>query len=115
MAFGASSNLPPLVNMRGRLVSSADEKASLFSVHYDAKHCRDSFQEPYSCHPCPVLCSVAFSSSFVRSLFLDLDPNGRNDLVTMFPLFYEWVARERVNKLTVIFRYLVRGGSFPAC
>ena len=33
----------------------------------------------------------------------------------MFPHFYKQVARELVPKLAVIFRHLVRGGSFPAC
>ena len=53
---------------------SADEKASLFSAHFDAKQCRDCFQQSYSCDSSPGLCSVAFQSSIIRSLLLDLDP-----------------------------------------
>ena len=44
-AFGARSSVPPLVNRGGKLVWSAEERVSLFSVHFDAKQCRDSFQE----------------------------------------------------------------------
>ena len=32
--FGASCTFPPLVDRRGKLGWSADEKASLFSVHF---------------------------------------------------------------------------------
>ena len=57
--FGATSSLRPLVARCGKQVWSADERASLFSAHLDAKQCRNSFQ-----HPFPVLCSVpAFRSS----------------------------------------------------
>ena len=37
--FGASSSLPSLVDRPGKLVWSAEEKASLFSVHFHAKQC----------------------------------------------------------------------------
>ena len=70
--FGASSSLPHLVDRGGRLVWPADETASLFSAHFDAKQCRDQFQLPHSCDPSPVLCSVAFHTSFIRSLLLNL-------------------------------------------
>ena len=36
--FGSSSSLPPLVDRGGKLVWSANEKASLCSVHFDTKH-----------------------------------------------------------------------------
>ena len=39
--FGASSSLPPLADRGRELVWSADEKASLFSAHFDAKLCRE--------------------------------------------------------------------------
>ena len=51
--FGASPSLPRLVDRGGRLVWSAEEKASLFSAHFDAKQWRDSFQQPHSCDPSP--------------------------------------------------------------
>ena len=87
--FGDSSSLPPLVNRGGRIFLSADDKALLFSRHFDAKQCRDSFQQSCFCDPCPVLYSVGFRFSFVRSLLLDLDPYGGNDPDGMFPLFLQ--------------------------
>ena len=41
--FDASPRLAPKWDRRGRLVLSAEEKASLFSAHFDAKQCRDCF------------------------------------------------------------------------
>ena len=76
--FGGEGNYAGLVS-RG--------KTSLFSVHFDAKQCRDRFQQPHPCDPSPVLCSVTFCSNFVLSLLLDLNPYGGNDPDVMFPLF----------------------------
>ena len=53
----------------------------------------DILQQPHSCDPSPVLCSVAFRSSYILSLLLDLDPYG-NDPNGMLPLFYKQVTRE---------------------
>ena len=69
------------------LVCSADEKASLFSAIFEAKQCSDSFQQPHSCDSSPVLCSIAFRSSFVTSLLLDLYLYDGNALGGMFLLF----------------------------
>ena len=112
---GANSRLPPLLDKESRLVWSVDEKASLFSAHFEAKQCRDSFQQPHSCDPTPVLYSVAFRSSSLCSLLLDLDPYGGNDLDSVFLLFCKQVARELGSKLAVIFRHLVKRGSFLVC
>ena len=90
-------------------------KASLFSAHFNAKQCRDISQQPHSCEPSPVLCSVVFRSSFIRSLLVDLDPYCGNNPDGMFPLFSKQVARELAPKLAVFFRHLVKGGSFPTC
>ena len=79
--MGASS-LPPLVDRESKVALSADE--TLFSVHFDAKYCRDSVVQP---HSSPVLCSVVFRSSFVRSLLLNLVLYGGNDPDGLFPLF----------------------------
>ena len=84
-------------------------------MHYNAKQCRDSFQQQHSWDPFPILCSVAFRFSFVRSLLLDLNLYSGNDSNGMFPLFYKQVAGESAPKMAIIFRHLVKGGSFPAC
>ena len=87
MVFRASTNLPLLVDRGGKLLWSADEKASMISEHFDANQCTDRFQQPHSCDPSPVLCSVVFRSGFLCSLLLDLNPHGGNDLDGIFPLF----------------------------
>ena len=42
--FDASYSLPSLLDSESKLVWSAEEKASLFSAHFDAKQCSDSYQ-----------------------------------------------------------------------
>ena len=98
VVFGANPSLPPLVDRGGRLVWLAEEKASLFSAHFDAKQCRGSFRQPHFCDLSPVLCSVAFRSSSIRRLLLYLDLYGGNDPDAMFPLFYKQVAWELTPK-----------------
>ena len=88
---------------------------TLFSVYLDGKQCRDSFQQAHSCDPSSVLCFVAFQSSFICRLLLDLDSYGGNDPDGMVPLFYKQMNQELVPKMTVIFRHLVKGSRFPAC
>ena len=87
--FSASLNLLPLGDRRGKLVWSAEEKASLFSAHFDAKQNRDSFQQPQACDPSPVICFVAFRPNFICNLLLDLDSYCKNDFDGMFPLFLQ--------------------------
>ena len=111
--FGANSSFPPLLARRGDLVRSADEKASLFSAHFDAKQCGGNFQLPHSCDP--VLCSVAFRFCFIRRLLSDLNSYGGIDPNDMDPLFCKQVAWKLAPKWAVVFNHLVKGSSFPAC
>ena len=46
---------------------------------------------------------------------LDLDPCGGTDPLGMFPLFLKRTADVMAPRLSVVFRRLVRLGSFPAC
>ena len=46
---------------------------------------------------------------------LDLDPYGGTDLLGMFPLFLKRTADVMAPRLSVVFRRLVRLGSFAAC
>ena len=48
-------------------------------------------------------------------LLLDFDPNGCPDPLGMFPLFLKRTADVMAPRLSVVFRRLVRLGSFPAC
>ena len=45
---------------------------------------------------------------------LDLDPYGGSDPMGMFPLFLKRTADVLAPSLSVVFRRLVRLGSFPA-
>ena len=83
-------------------------------AHFDAKQCRESFQQPHSCDFSIVLCSITLRSSFVRSLLLVQDLYDGNDPDRMFPLFYKQVVRELATKLAVIFRHLVKN-DFLTC
>ena len=46
---------------------------------------------------------------------LDFDPYGGTDPLGMFPLFLKRIADVMVTCLSVVFRRLVRLGSFPSC
>ena len=48
-------------------------------------------------------------------LLLDLDPYGGTDPLGMFPLFLKKTSDIMAPRLSVVFRRLVRLGSFPAC
>ena len=93
----------------------SDGKADLLSDHFDSKHSRESVDLPLTCHPSPSLVTFAFRSSEVRRLLLDLDPCGGTDTLGMFPLFLKRTADILAPRLSVVFRRLLRPGSFPAC
>ena len=113
--FGLSSSLPPLVGGGGGLVCKSVDKADLLSDHFNGKQYRENVDLLLTCHPSPSLTSFAFRSSEVRLLLLDLDPYGGSDPLGMFPLFLKRTADVRAPRLSVVFRRLVRLGSFPAC
>ena len=46
---------------------------------------------------------------------LDFDPHGGNDPFGMFPIFLTRTADVLARRLSVVFRRLVRLGSFSAC
>ena len=68
-----------------------------------------------TCHPSPSLTTLAFMSREVTRLLFDLDPYGGTDALGMFPLFLQRTADVMAPRLSVVFRRLVRLGSFPAC
>ena len=85
------------------------------SAQFDANPCRECFEQPHSCDPSPVLCSVAFRSSVVPKLLLDLVPYDENDRDGILPHFYKQVAKELAPKFAVNFRHLVKRSSYLAC
>ena len=104
--------MPPLVREGGGLVCESVGKADLLSDHFDSKQSREAVDLPFTCHPSPSLTTFAFRSSEVRRLLLDL--NGCTDLLGMFPLLKR-TAYVMSPRLSVVFRRLVRPGSFQAC
>ena len=90
-------------------------KADLLSDHFDSKQSTEVLDLPLTCHPSPSLTTFSFRSSEVRRLLLDLDPYGGTDPLDMFPLFLKRTADVMATRLSVVFRRLVRLGSFPAC
>ena len=85
------------------------------SDHFHRKQSREAVDLRLTCHPSPSLTTFAFRSSEVRRLLLDLDPYGGTDPLGMFPLFLTRTADVMAPRFSVVFRRLVRLGSFPAC
>ena len=123
--FDLGSSLSPLVSEGGGLVCPPPSltsvyprlvnKADLLSDHFDSKQSRVAVVVPLTCHPSSILTNFAFRSSEVRRLLLDLDPYGGTDPLGMFPLFLRRTTDTIAPCLRVVFRWLVRLGSFPAC
>ena len=59
--------------------------------------------------------SLAFRICVLLRLLLDLDTYRGVDLLGVFPSFQQKVADIIAAKLSVIFRELIRLGSFPEC
>ena len=51
-------------------------KADLLSNHFDSMQSSESVDLQLTCHPSPILTTLAFRSSEIRRLLLDLDPYG---------------------------------------
>lgn len=113
--FGTESSIPPLMKPGGGLVADPASKAELLSSFFDSKQSREEIGLPQTCHPEPKLTSFAFRSRTVRKLLLDLDSYGGVDPLGFFPLFFKEIANEFSPKLSVLFRRLMREGSFPQC
>ena len=85
----------------------------IWSDHFDTEAVY--LRLPLTCYPSPSLTTFAFRSREVRRLLLDLDPYGGTDPLGMFPLFLKRTADVMVPRLRVVFRWLQRLCSFPAC
>ena len=90
-------------------------KADLLSDHFESKQSSEAVDLPLTCHPSPTLTTFAFKSREVRRLLLDLDLYGDTGPLGKFPLFLYNTADVMAFRLSVVFRRLVRLGSFSAC
>ena len=91
------------------------EKASLLGSQCDSKQCRVQFVTPMSCFIQSMCNSLAFRTSVLLrrlhnlDMFMDVYPLG------VFRLFLKKVADIIAPKQSIIFRRLIRLGSFPDC
>ena len=90
-------------------------KADLLFDNFDSEQSRDAVDLQLTCHPSPRFTTFALRSSVVRRLLKDLDPYGGTDPLGMFPLFLKRTADVMAPRISVVFRRLVRLGSFSAC
>ena len=111
--FGPDSCIPPLIDSDGTLLCDSQAKADALSRFFDSKQCRQRVNIPLSCHPEPKLKSIAFRSREVLKILSELDAHGGTDPHGMFPLFLKEVRKELAPKLAIIFRLLIKRGSFP--
>ena len=107
--------MPPFVSEGGGLVCESVGKADLLSDHFDSKQSREAVDQPLTCHPSPCFTTFAFRSSEVRGLLLDIDPYGGAYPLGLFPIFLKRTVDVMASRLSVVFRRLVRLGSFPVC
>ena len=111
--FGVESDIPPLCSPGGALVSDPAGKAELLSTFFDSKQSRDIVELPQTCNPRPAFCGIAFRAREVERHLLDLDPNGGVNPSGCFPMFFRKTASILAQKLSCLFRRLLRCGEFP--
>ena len=113
--FGMDSSVPPLLKPDGCLTHSPEEMATLLADVFDRKQSDEKLTMPPSCFPEAKLNSLAFRAREIKDLLLDLDAYGGVDPNGIFPLFLKNNADYLAPKFAVIFRKLVRRGSFCSC
>ena len=112
--FGTIWSLSPLVNEGGGLVCESVGKADLLAENFDSKQSREAVDLPLTCHPPASLTTFVFRPREVRRFLLYLDPYGGTDPLRNFSLFLKRTANVMALCLSVVFRRLVRLGSFPS-
>ena len=121
VVLSSSLSLLPIVGWSGRLVCWSVGKDDLLSDHFVSTSPRSllichSFGRSRGLLSCysHLLITFAFRSIEVGHLLLDLDPYGGTDPLGMFPFLMNRTADVVAPRLSVVFRQLVRLGSFPA-
>ena len=108
-------SIPALRGPGGGLVVVPAEKASLLGSRFDRDQCREQFVIPLSCFHQSRCHSLAIQTPALLRLLLDLDTYGGVHPLVMLPLFVKMIADIIAPKLSIIFRWLIRLGSFPEC
>ena len=105
--FGVKPSILALRGPGGGLVEAPSEKTSLLGSQFDTKQYSEQFVTPL-CVPQSRCNSLAFRTSVLLRLLLDLDSYGGVDPLSVFPLFLMKVAAIIAPKLSIIFCMLVR-------
>ena len=106
--------IPALTKLRGDSMVAPAEIASLQGFKFDSKQFREWFVTPLSCFPQPRYNFLDFWTSVLLLLLLDFDTYGGVDPLVVCPLFLK-LADIIAPKLSIIFRRLIRQGSFLEC
>ena len=101
--FYVKPSIPAFRGPRGGLVVAPAEKASLLGHQFDGKQCHEQFVTPLSCFPQPRCNSLAFQTSVLLHLLLDLDTYGGVDPLGVVPLLLKKVVENIAPKLSIIF------------
>ena len=88
-------------------------RSDLLSDHFDSKESREAVDMPLTCHPSPSFTTFTFRSN--AKVVKGPPSYGGTDPLGLFPLFLMRTADVMAPRLSVLFRQLVRLGSFPAC
>ena len=111
--FGTAPSIPPLLGSGGAMIADPAGKADLLASQFNSKMSSAVFVEPPFCHPSPECSSLAFRSSTVKRLLLQLDSYGGVDGDGIFPLLLKESAEVISPKLSVLLRRLITQGVFP--
>ncbi|MEO1808644.1 MAG: reverse transcriptase family protein, partial [Bacteroidota bacterium] len=111
--FGSdNSSIPPLLLPNGELATGAKDKAELLHRAFEAKQSAEEIPLPDTCHPEPCLTRFAFRARDVKKILDSLDSWGGVDPDLFFPLFFK-MSNILAPKLSRLFRYLFKRGTFP--
>ena len=113
--FGVEPSIPPLLKSDGSITFYPLDKANILADSFNSKQSREDIQLPQSCHPFPSFNTFAFRSAEIKFLLSNLDEYGGTDPNGLFPLILKRLSSQLAPKLAVIFRILVRRGSFSEC
>ena len=110
--FGIDDGMPPLLKPDGSLTHCPKDKANLLANVFESKQSGEVVNLPQSCVPEAKLTTIAFRSSEIKQLMLNLDPYGGLGPDGIFPLFFIKTAVFLAPKIAVVFRKLTREGKF---
>ena len=79
LIFGVKLSIPALKWPGGGLAVAPHEKAALLGSRFDSKHCHEQFATSLSCFLQSTCNSLAFRTSVLLRLLLDLDTYGVAD------------------------------------